>query len=96
MDAPNHTAARRLLAYDAESRRVWVIGQRCHHGATGTVLTAASLAGLALVRARTSVLLGVAAAGGLLMAHDWKDRAWWFHPRREPPLGPGSPLGPVV
>ena len=38
-------------------RRVWVCGQRVHHGLTGVLL---------------------AAAGTVLMAHDWKDRPMWF------------------
>ena len=33
-----------LLRYDAERRRVWVCGQRLHHGLTGALLTAAGLA----------------------------------------------------
>jgi hypothetical protein len=82
MDARLHIAPRRFFAYDPVRRRVWIAGQRCHHGATGTVLAAASLTSLAVVRARGALVLGI--AGGLLMAHDWKDRAWWFHPGREP------------
>jgi hypothetical protein len=83
MDVRLDIFPRRFFAYDPVRRRVWIAGQRCHHGATGTLLAAASLTGLAAARARGAVLLGVA-AGGLLMAHDWKDRAWWFHPGREP------------
>ena len=33
-----------LLQYDAERRRVWVCGQRLHHGLTGAFLAAAGLA----------------------------------------------------
>ena len=84
MDVRLHIAPRRYFAYDPAHRRLWIAGQRCHHGATGTVLAAASLGGLALARARGSLLLGLAATGGLLMVHDWKDRALWFHPGREP------------
>ncbi|MDX6632314.1 MAG: hypothetical protein QOG09_400 [Solirubrobacterales bacterium] len=52
-------AARReaLLRYDRERRRLWVNGQRLHHGLTGVLL---------------------AAVGGALMVHDWKDRRAWF------------------
>ena len=47
---------RKPLHYDRQLRRVWIRGQRWHHGATGALLVA---------------------AGGLLMAHDWKDRTLW-------------------
>jgi hypothetical protein len=30
---------RHLIHYDAERRRLWLLGQRCHHGATGVLLT---------------------------------------------------------
>jgi hypothetical protein len=33
-----------FLRYDAERRRVWVCGQRLHHGLTGALLTAAGIA----------------------------------------------------
>ena len=55
---------RKPLHYDAIERRLWIRGQRCHHGATGALL--ASVGAMAI------------AAGGLLMAHDWKDRPLWF------------------
>jgi hypothetical protein len=48
---------RKPLYYDRQLRRLWIRGQRWHHGATGALLVA---------------------AGSLLMAHDWKDRALWF------------------
>ncbi|HET9074088.1 MAG TPA: hypothetical protein VFN48_05875 [Solirubrobacteraceae bacterium] len=28
----------RLVEYDAQRRRLWIFGQRCHHGATGSLL----------------------------------------------------------
>jgi len=83
MHASLATLPGRLLAYDAAQRRVWIMGQRCHHGATGAVLTVAGVGGLALARLRAPAVIGLAAAGSLLMAHDWKDRAVWFRP------GPG-------
>lgn len=46
-----------VVRYDPSLRRVWIGGQRLHHG----------LAGLFL-----------AAFGGVLIAHDWKDRQVWF------------------
>jgi hypothetical protein len=78
---------RKLVEYDALRRRVWILGQRCHHGATGTVVAAAAFLALitdpdTVVRPTTvwpASALAVAAAGGaLMMAHDWKDRAIWF------------------
>ena len=67
---------RKPLYYDATRRRLWIRGQRCHHGATGAVMASAGL--LALLALRTPALSGVIAAGGALMAHDWKDRGRWF------------------
>jgi hypothetical protein len=46
-----------LVRYDARRHRVWICGQRLHHGLTGAML---------------------AAAGVVLMAHDWNDRSFWF------------------
>jgi hypothetical protein len=76
----------RLVEYDAPRRRLWILGQRCHHGATGTLL--ATLGCLALVveppsfehplQGPRSVLAGFIAAGAGLMLHDWKDRSMWF------------------
>ncbi len=64
------------LYYDAARRRLWVYGQRCHHGATGALLAAAGTVVLATAKAPASVAL--LAAGSALMAHDWKDRSIWF------------------
>jgi hypothetical protein len=63
------------LHYDPALRRLWIHGQRWHHGTTGTLLAVAGLAGLAAKRPALAALI---AAGALLMAHDWKDRARWF------------------
>jgi hypothetical protein len=76
--------ARKLVEYDALRRRVWILGQRCHHGATGSLVAAAAF--LALVTESTldpdpgprSALAVAAGCGALMMAHDWKDRAIWF------------------
>ena len=76
--------SRRIVDYDAPRRRVWILGRRCHHGATGTVV--ATLACLGYLVEQPSVrpvvkprsLLALAATGGALMAHDWKDHAVWF------------------
>jgi hypothetical protein len=67
---------RKPLHYDAIQRRLWIRGQRCHHGATGAVLAGAGAVGL--IALRIPALGAVIAAGGALMAHDWRDRAAWF------------------
>ena len=70
-----------FLTYDTGRKRLWIAGQRCHHGATGAVLTSAAAVGLALTHAHPRAAIavaGVAATGSLLMAHDWKDRSIWF------------------
>jgi hypothetical protein len=76
----------RLVEYDALKRRLWILGQRCHHGATGSIVAAIGCLGLlaseparlsnSAVNARS--MLALAAAGGALMVHDWKDHAIWF------------------
>jgi hypothetical protein len=64
-----------LVHYDPGHRRLWLRGQRCHHGATGVLLAGAGVAGAALRSRRLAALI---AAGALLMANDWHDRAVWF------------------
>jgi hypothetical protein len=79
-------SAKKLVEYDALSRRLWILGQRCHHGATGSVVAAAACLALisdpaAVARPSSwpgSVLALAAASGALMMAHDWKDRSIWF------------------
>jgi hypothetical protein len=86
MEAVAGYSAGRLVEYDALRRRLWIFGQRCHHGATGSVVAAAAFVALltdptAMVRptAGPRSLVAVAVAGGaLMMAHDWKDRSIWF------------------
>ena len=56
MQSPAKTAREKLVEYDALRRRVWVLGQRCHHGATGSVV-----AGLAFMALGT-VALGLPAS----------------------------------
>jgi hypothetical protein len=77
MQAP-WTHGNRLIGIDAERRRLWVGGQRLHHGFTGATLAGAGLAQLALRRSANTRLLVSLLAGGALMAHDWKDRGVWF------------------
>lgn len=83
MDAPADSEARPPIEYDAVRRRLWLFGQRCHHGATGAVMTGVALAGLAAARYRPRGLGALAATGGLLMVHDWKDRGLWFERGRQ-------------
>jgi hypothetical protein len=74
-------SVRKLVEYDALRRRLWIMGQRCHHGATGSVVAAASCLALIsdlLNNGPRSVLALTATGGALMMAHDWKDRAIWF------------------
>jgi hypothetical protein len=75
------TAGNRILGWDSELRRLWIGGQRLHHGLTGIAVCSAGLTQL-LLASRTGRQRGVAwtLAGGALIAHDWKDRAVWFRP----------------
>ena len=69
-----------LLHYDSTRRRLWIAGQRCHHGATGA-LVAGMAAGAALAtRDHLAALSALLATGSALMAHDWHDRSVWFQP----------------
>jgi hypothetical protein len=73
---------RSLVEYDGFRRRLWIRGQRCHHGATGSLVAMVACLGLMAESsrpvARPSPMLALAAAGGALMMHDWKDRSFWF------------------
>ena len=72
------TTMSKLVGYDPALRRVWIGGQRLHHGATGAAFAAAGFAGLAARRLALRDGIPVALVGTLLMAHDWKDRGHWF------------------
>ena len=77
------TVGNHWIGLDLERRRMWVAGQRLHHGVTGIALAGAGLAGLA---ARRLTAHGLTPRGGLewtligtaLVAHDWHDRSIWF------------------
>jgi hypothetical protein len=69
-----------VIEYDAMQRRLWILGQRCHHGATGTVVAGAAIA-IAPRRKHRSIV-ALLFAGGVMMVHDWKDRSLWFEPGR--------------
>ena len=68
----------RWIGVDVGRRRLWIGGQRVHHGVTGIVLASAGLAGLAAQRMTTRGGLEWALVGTALIAHDWHDRAIWF------------------
>ena len=68
----------RIVGIDPELRRMWVGGQRLHHGLTGIAVASVGLANLALRRSDASRAIAWALAGGVLIAHDWKDRGNWF------------------
>jgi hypothetical protein len=49
MATTTHPHLRKPIHYDRVRRRVWIFGQRCHHGATGALLTFAGALGVALM-----------------------------------------------
>jgi hypothetical protein len=79
-------SVKKLVEYDTLRHRLWILGQRCHHGATGSIVATAAFLALVTDQAPISnpyvgprsVLALTAAGGALMMAHDWKDRAIWF------------------
>jgi len=82
MDAKPWTVGNRWIGLDLERRRMWIGGQRVHHGATGIMLAAAGLTGLAARRFTPRGGLEWTLIGTALIAHDWRDRTVWF--RRGP------------
>jgi hypothetical protein len=69
---------RHIVEYDSLRRRLWILGQRCHHGATGSLMAGVACLGLLARSSNSNTLLAVAATGGALMAHDWTDHSCWF------------------
>ena len=67
-----------LVEYDAIRRRLWVGGQRMHHGLTGAAVAGAGLGALLAHRLSPRGSLEFALLGSVLMAHDWHDRGHWF------------------
>ncbi|HWC27014.1 MAG TPA: hypothetical protein VG474_10565 [Solirubrobacteraceae bacterium] len=49
MATKTHPRDCRPIHYDRVRRRLWIFGQRCHHGATGTFLTFWGAVGIALM-----------------------------------------------
>jgi len=80
-----------MFEYDARHRRLWIRGQRCHHGAGGTLVAMTAVLGLVAAHvpeekpsSDAKPLLALILAGGALMAHDWEDRSMWFQRGRGP------------
>jgi hypothetical protein len=73
-----HNLAGGLVRYEGERRRVWICGQRLHHGLTGALLASLGVAGLAAHRITPRGGFEWALLGTALMAHDWHDRTVWF------------------
>jgi hypothetical protein len=79
-------SVKKLVEYDVLRGRLWILGQRCHHGATGSIIATAAILVLVTAPARIgkpyvrprSALALTAAGGAVMMAHDWKDRSIWF------------------
>ena len=46
MQSPAKISRDQLVEYDALRRRLWILGQRCHHGATGSLVAALACVGL--------------------------------------------------
>jgi hypothetical protein len=67
-----------LVEYDRVRRRLWIHGQRCHHGATGALVAAVACLGAIVDRLPARTTLTLLATGSALMAHDRKDLAIWF------------------
>ncbi len=85
MRIPSDQSQWKLVEYDSIRRRLWILGQRCHHGATGVLVAAIGCAGLVAETAQAArppvdakTMLALAATGSVLMAHDWHDRSIWF------------------
>jgi hypothetical protein len=72
-----------LVRYDAQRRRVWLGGQRLHHGLTGVLVVGVGVAGLAARRMTPIGGFEWALLGAALMAHDWDDRTAWFKRGRQ-------------
>jgi len=68
----------KFVEYDALRHRLWILGQRCHHGATGSLVAAVGCLGLLAERQVGRSMLALTLTGGALMAHDWKDHTIWF------------------
>jgi hypothetical protein len=91
MRVPGRRRTSRLVEYDGHHHRLWIRGQRCHHGATGTLVALTAVVGLIAAHvpqpketSDSKPLVALVLAGGAMMAHDWKDRSIWFQRGRGP------------
>jgi hypothetical protein len=80
MGSERQHEGRKIVEYDALRRRLWILGQRCHHGATGSFVAGAACVGLLRMRRSARSFTAMIVTGGALMAHDWKDHSIWFEP----------------
>jgi hypothetical protein len=69
--------------YDAAKHRLWILGQRCHHGAVGALIAASAATWLAantvvVPKGASARTLMIVTVGGALMLHDLKDLPIWF------------------
>jgi len=91
------TVGNRIVGFDPQRVRVWVAGQRLHHGATGVCLAGAAAARL-ISRRQSARPVAWLVAGGAMVAHDWKDRSVWFAPGTQEPQHPSrlrhNPVSP--
>ncbi len=67
-----------LVEYDPTRRRLWIGGQRMHHGLTGALFAGAGIGACVVHRMSPRGGLEWALLGSVLMAHDWHDRGQWF------------------
>jgi hypothetical protein len=74
----------RMIGIDPELRRLWIGGQRLHHGLTGIAVAGTGLATFAIRRSDATRAIAWTLAGGVLIAHDWKDRSVWFRRGAQP------------
>ena len=51
------------VRYDSQRRRLWIAGQRCHHGATGALMTGAAAAALVVWREHVAAWSALVAGG---------------------------------
>jgi len=73
-----------MFEYDARHRRLWIRGQRCHHGAGGTLVAMTAVLGLVAAHVPEEKPSSDAKPLLALMAHDWEDRSMWFQRGRGP------------
>src|SRR5262249_49790243 len=68
----------RIVGIDPELRRLWIGGQRLHPRLTRLALATATPANPPPPPSQANRAVAWMLAGGVLIAHDWKDRSAWF------------------